>query len=227
MEHRPLHSHLDAIRQRVLAMAGEVERMIADATHAILQRDDGLAQATLARDRIVDRLEMEIDEACHSVLARKQPTACDMRFLVAVMKITADLERMGDSAVNIVQAARRLNGQPKLDTGFDLARMSALVQAMLRHTLDSFVERDAVAAAAVCAADDAVDAAYQAAFGELVELMSAQPDTATRAVHLLLVARNLERIADHATNIAEDVIYYVDARDVRHSASAPRLGAQA
>jgi phosphate transport system protein len=217
MEYRKLHHHLESIRDRLIQMGGEVEGMIAAATEALVQRDDRLVDAVIDRDHQVDRLEMEVDEACHSVLARNQPTAVDMRFLVAVMKITGDLERMGDSAVNIVQAARQLNKQPRLEPTVDLPRMSEQVQTMVRRSLDAFVRRDARQAAQVCKDDDIVDDHYRQIFAELMTMMTGDPKTVTRAVHLLLVARNLERIADHATNIAEDVIYYVEGRDIRHS----------
>jgi len=216
MGYHTLHWHLDSIRQQLLAMGTAVEEMIADATLAILRRDQALAERTLANDKAVDRLEMEIDEACHSVIARNHPTAVDMRMLVAAMKITADLERMGDSAVNMVQAASKLNGQPPLAHDFDLERMSVLVQAMVRGAIDAFMRRDVGAATQICQDDDAVDDAYRRAFDGLLALMSRDPSTVARGVHLVLVARNLERIADHATNVAEDVIYYVDGRDIRH-----------
>ena len=217
MEYRHLHGQLSSIRDRLIQMGGEVEGMIATATRALIERDEELVAQVIENDRRIDLLELEIDDACHSVLARNQPTAIDMRFLVAVMKITADLERMGDSAVNIVQAARQLNRQPPLKAYVDLPRMSQEVQAMVRESLDAFVRRDAALAAQVCKNDDRVDDLYRQLFAELMEMMTSDPRAVPRGVHLLLVARNLERIADHATNIAEDVIYYVEGRDIRHS----------
>jgi phosphate transport system protein len=138
------------------------------------------------------------------------------------MKITADLERMADSAVNIAQAARQLNREPPLEPYVDLPRMSARVQAMVRESLDAFVSRDAALADRVCREDDEVDQLYRRLFAELVELMRSDNTSVPRALHLLLVARNLERIADHATNIAEDVVYYVEGRDIRHAHAAAR-----
>jgi phosphate transport system protein len=179
----------------------------------------------IEQDSQIDRLEVEIDDECHSVLARNQPTAVDMRFLVAVMKITSDLERMADSAVNIVQAARQLNREPPLKIYVDLPRLSLRVQGMVRESLDAFVSRDAALAGAVCQEDDEVDQLYRRLFTELVDLMRSDNTSVPRALHLLLVARNLERIADHATNIAEDVVYYVEGRDIRHAAAkAPTSG---
>jgi len=218
MEHRHLHTHLDAIRLRLIEMGAQVETMIATATRALVERDEALVERVIEQDSDVDRLEVEIDDDCHGVLARNQPTAIDMRFLVAVMKITADLERMADSAVNIAQAAGQLNREPPLKPYVDLPRISARVQAMVRESLDAFVSRDAALASSVVKEDDDVDQLYRRLFAELVELMRHDSTSVPRALHLLLVARNFERIADHATNIAEDVIYYVEGRDVRHAA---------
>jgi len=217
MEHRHLHTHLENIRLRLIEMGAQVETMIATATRGLVERDEALIAQVIERDTQVDRMEVEIDDDCHSVLARNQPTAIDMRFLVSVMKITSDLERMADSAVNVAQAARQLNREPPLQTYVDLPRMSGRVQAMVRESLDAFVSRDSALAASICKQDDEVDRLYRSIFAELVELMRRDNTSVPRALHLLLVARNFERIADHATNIAEDVIYYVEGRDIRHS----------
>ncbi|MDP9121092.1 MAG: phosphate signaling complex protein PhoU [Acidobacteriota bacterium] len=214
---RLLDLDLDRIRQNLLKMAGMVEDMVAKATAALLDRDNGLSTEVIATDKDVDRIEIEIDELCYSVLGRKQPTAIDLRFLVAVMKINNDLERIGDSAVNIAQSVEQLNDQPPLKPYIDLPQMSQLVQTMVRQSLDAFVRRDAALAIEVCKSDDGVDGLYKQIFRELLTYMIEDPKTVTRALHLLLIARNLERIADHATNISEDVIYYVEGRDVRHS----------
>jgi len=227
MEHRHLHTHLDDIRLRLIEMGAQVESMIGAATRALIERDEELVTRVIEQDSSVDRMEVEIDDECHQVLARNQPTAVDMRFLVAVMKITADLERMADSAVNIAQAARQLNQEPPLKSYIDVPRMSARVQVMVRESLDAFVGRDAALANRVPHEDDEIDQIYRRLFAELVELMRTDNTSVPRALHLLLVARNFERIADHATNIAEDVVYYVEGRDIRHSsakASAPSVG---
>jgi len=214
---RRLDQDLDRVRQSLLKMGGLVEGMIAQATQALLERDTPLCQRVIAGDREVDQLEVEIDEICHRILGRKQPTAIDLRFLVAVMKINNDLERMGDSAVNIAQSVEQLNEQPPLKPYIDLPHLSELVQAMVRKSLDAFVRRDAALATEVCRSDDAVDGLYKQLFRELLTYMIEDPKTVSRALHLLLISRNMERIADHATNIAEDVIYYVEGRDIRHS----------
>ncbi len=213
---RHLDSDLDRIRQDLLRMAGLVEAMIADAMRALIERDSELARGVIIADKGIDRLEMQVDESSHATLVRHQPTAVDLRLLVAVMKINSDLERIGDSAVNIAQAVEILNQEPPLKPYIDLPRMAQLVRDMVRRSLDAFVHRDSASALAVCASDDEVDALYKQLFRELVTYMIEDPRNVSRALHLLLIARNLERIADHATNIAEDVIYYVEGRDIRH-----------
>ncbi len=215
---RPLDQDLAQIRESLLEMGGLVEQMIGTATRALVERDRDAAKEVIVVDRAVDRLEKEIDEACHSVLVRRQPAAVDLRLLIAVMKITADLERMGDSAVNIAQATVPLNEEPLLKPYVDLPKMSRKVQEMVHSSLDAFVRRDAELALTVCRGDDEIDTLYRRIFDELVTLMIADRNAVRRAVHLLLIARNLERIADHATNIGEDVIYYVEGLDIRHRA---------
>lgn len=215
---RPLDQDLAQIRESLLEMGGLVEQMIATATRALVERDREAAKEVIVVDRAVDRLEKEIDEACHSVLVRRQPAAVDLRLLIAVMKITADLERMGDSAVNIAQATDSLNEEPLLKPYVDLPKMSQKVQEMVRSSLDAFVRRDAELALTVCRGDDEIDTLYRRLFDELMQMMVADRNAVRRAVHLLLIARNLERIADHATNIGEDVIYYVEGFDIRHRA---------
>lgn len=217
---RTLDQQLDRIQQRLLRMGGLVEQMIDQAVQSLLQRDSSQAEPVREQDGEVDRLEMELDELCNSVLVRHQPTAVDLRFLVAVMKINNDLERMGDSAVNIARSVLKLNEEPPLKPYLDLPRMSSKVQEMVRDCLDAFVNRDADEARQVLKADDEIDALYKQLFRELLTFMIEDPKSVSRALHLLLIARNLERIADHATNISEDVIYYVEGRDVRHSVEA-------
>jgi phosphate transport system protein len=220
---RHLDLQLEQLRNNLLRMGAVVEQMIARANVALVERDEAAIAEVIERDHEVDQMEIEVDEACHSILARMQPTAVDLRFLVAVMKITADLERMGDSAVNIAQAAQQLNQEPPLKPYIDLPRMSAMVQDMVRESLDALVHRDTALAVKVCKDDDNIDGLYKQLFRELLSYMIEDPRTTTRALHLLLVARNLERVADHATNIAEDVIYYVDGRDVRHSLAKSKV----
>ena len=214
---RHLDQDLDRVRQMLLKMGGMVEGMVAKATQALLERSSRLCTEVIEGDNEVDQLEIEIDETVHSIMSRKQPIAVDLRFLVAVMKINSDLERIGDSAVNIAQSAEQINDQPPLKPYIDLPHLSELVQKMVRNSLDAFVRRDTQLATEVCGSDDEVDGLYKQIFRELLTYMIEDPKTVSRALHLLLISRNLERIADHATNIAEDVIYYVEGRDIRHS----------
>jgi phosphate transport system protein len=213
---RHLDHDIDHIRQRVLRMGGLVESMISDSMRGLIQRDESLCKFVMHTDIEVDLLEKEIDEQCLSVLARYQPTAVDLRFIAAVLKLVSDLERIGDSAVNIAQAAQVINTEPPLKPYIDLPRLAVLVQKMVRDSLDSFVQKNTKLAYEVCRRDDEIDGLYKQLFRELLCFMIEDPRTVTRSLHLLLVARNLERIADHSTNICEDVIYYVEGRDIRH-----------
>jgi phosphate transport system protein len=213
---RHFDQELDHIRQELLRMAGLVETMIADAMQALVERDQERATGVIVADKAIDLLEIQLDEACHALLVRRQPAAVDLRLLVAIMKINSDLERMGDSAVNIAQSVEQLLQLPPHNLAAELPHLSRLVQMMVRDSLDSFVHRDAALARSVCARDDEVDGLYKQMFRELLDSMVADPRNVGQALHLLLIARNLERIADHATNVCEDVIYYVEGQDVRH-----------
>jgi phosphate transport system protein len=215
---RQFELELARVRESLLEMGGRIEEMINKATRALIDRDGELCEQVIAADHRVDRFELQIDEASYRLMVRHQPTATDLRFLLAVMKIVTDLERIGDSTVNICQSVRELNKEPPLKPYVDLPRMSKMVADMVRESLDALVRKDGVQAARVCRADDDVDSLYRQVFEELMTFMVEDPTTTRRALHLLLVARNLERIADHATNVAEDVIYYVEGRDIRHSA---------
>ncbi len=214
---RHLDHDLDRIRQELLRMGGLVEEMIGGAMQSLIDRDAEHANVVIATDNEVDTLEKEIDDRCHRVLGLQQPTAGDLRFTVSVMKIATDLERMGDAAVNVAQYVEVLNQEPQLKPYIDLPRMSIIVRGMVRDSLDAFVARDTGKALDVWRRDDQVDGLYRQLFRELLTFMMEDPKTVTRALHLLLVARNFERIADHATNIAEDVVYYVEGRDIRHT----------
>jgi len=214
---RTLDHDLDDIRQSLLRMGGLVEAMLDQVQNSLTERNAELAERVIKSDPEVDKLEMDIDEMCYSVLARYQPAAVDLRFIAAVMKINNDLERMGDSAVNIAQAVLALSEEPPLKPYIDLPRLSELVRGMVRDSLDSLVRQKPALALDVCNRDDMVDGLYKQIFRELLTFMIEDPKVVTRALHLLLIARNLERIADHSTNIAEDVIYFVEGRDIRHS----------
>ena len=218
---RQLDDSLRRVRESLLQMAGMVEEMVADAERAVLTRDALLGARVIRADSRVDQLEKSIDEMCLIPLALHEPKASDFRFFVAAQKIVGDLERMGDCAVNMAQAALQLSQEPPLEGFVDLPRLGEMVRAMVRDGLDAFVRRDAELARQVRARDAEVDRLYQHLFRELVAAMVDESRRVRRALQLLLVAKNLERIADHATNVAEDVIYYLEARDVRHSAAVP------
>jgi phosphate transport system protein len=213
------------IRQQLLSMGGIVEEMIGSAMDCLVDRDSELARQIVERDREVDRLEKHIDEHCLSLMARQQPTAGDLRLLVAIMKIVNDLERMGDSAKNIAQAALVINQEPQLKPYIDLPIMAHTTRQMVHDSLDSFVQRNAQLAREVWARDDEVDGLYQQLFRELLSYMIEEPTRTTTALHLLLVAQNLERIADHATNVCEDVIYSIEGTDIRHAGTQYRPAA--
>ena len=213
---RHFHEELEALKQTLLAMGALVEDQIRLAMQALVERDDGLARRVIERDREVNAYDVGIDEACVELLALHQPAAGDLRFLTTAMKIVTDLERIGDQAVNIAQRALELSPEPPLKPYIDLPRMAARAQDMVRESLDAFVARDAALARAVCARDSEVDALKEQVFRELLTYMMADPTTIPRAIRLILISRFLERVADHATNIAEMVVYLVEGRMVRH-----------
>ncbi|HRC87896.1 MAG TPA: phosphate signaling complex protein PhoU, partial [Thermoanaerobaculia bacterium] len=205
------------IRQRLLEMGGIVEEMVGNAMRALLERDPDLAEDTIARDREVDALEKGIDDDCLRLLATQQPMAVDLRFLYAAMKIITDLERMGDSAKNIARASLAIQGQAPVPGAENLPRLSQLARQMIHDSLDAFVDRNPDFAREVHGRDDEIDTLYEETFTKLLAGTLEQPQRTTTALHLQLVALNLERVADHATNICEDVIYFVEATDIRHA----------
>ena len=214
---RHFHEELEALKQTLLAMGGLVEDQIRRVMRALTERDDALAQEVIDRDRQVNAYDVEVDETCVNLLALHQPAAGDLRFITTAMKIVTDLERIGDQAVNIAQRALELNNEPQLKPYIDLPRMAEKAQAMVKESLDAFVARDTALARRVRAEDEAVDALNHQIFRELLTFTMADPTTIPRAIRLILIARFLERVADHATNIAEMVIYLVESRMVRHT----------
>jgi phosphate transport system protein len=171
-------------------------------------------------EKRINAMDIEIEEMCLTLLALRQPMAIDLRFITSAMKINTDLERMGDQAVNIAERAVSLNQEPPLKPYIDIPRMAEIVQTMVNDVLDSFVHRDPKLARSVCARDDLVDGLNNQVFRELLTFMISDPGTIQRAVHVMIISRCLERIADHATNIAEDVIFMVDALVIKHRADA-------
>lgn len=214
---RHFHEELEALKQTLLAMGGLVEDQIRRVMRALLERDDALAQEVIERDQQVNAYDVEVDETCVSLLALHQPAAGDLRFITTAMKIVTDLERMGDQAVNIAQRVLELNREPQLKPYIDLPRMAEKAQLMVKQSLDAFVARDTELARKVCAEDEEVDALKEQMFRELLTFMMEDARTIPRAIRLILISRFIERVADHATNIAEMVIYLVDAKMVRHT----------
>jgi phosphate transport system protein len=212
---RHFEAELQKLRERLLAMGSVAETMIHRSIKALVDRQESLVQDVLAHEEEMDLLCIEIDDRCFTLMALQQPMASDLRFLVAAIKINSDLERIADQTVSIALRAQSLITQPELKPLIDIPRMAQLSQDMVRQSLDAFVRRDAELARSVIDADDAVDNLRDQVFRELLTYMMADTATIPRALALILVSRNLERIADHATNIAEDVIYIVRGEDVR------------
>jgi phosphate transport system protein len=212
---RHFEVELQALRNRLLTMGGLAETMIHKGIKALVDRDESLVQAVLAHEEEMDLLCIEIDDRCLTQMALHQPMASDLRLLVASIKINSDLERIGDQAVSIALRARSLLKQPQLKPLIDIPRMATIVQEMVRKSLDAFVQQDPELARHIIDRDDEVDNLRDQIFRELLTYMMGDTSTIPRALDLILISRNLERIADHATNICEDVIYIVQGEDVR------------
>jgi phosphate transport system protein len=212
---RHFEGDLQAIRERLLAMGSLAEAMIHKSVKALVDRDETLVQAVLGHEEEMDLLCIEIDDRSFTLLALQAPMASDLRFLVGGIKINSDLERIADQAVSIALRAQSLITQPQVKPLIDIPRMANLAQEMVRKSLDAFVRRDPELARVVIEGDDEVDNLRDQVFRELLTYMMADTATIPRALALILISRNLERIADHATNIAEDVIYIVRGEDVR------------
>ena len=215
---RHFQEELEVLQQRLLSMGGLAEERMCDSVRAVAQRDPALVERILTGDEPINTLHIEIDDRCFKLLALHQPMAADLRAIVAAVKINSDLERVGDLAVNIAEAGKRYLQHPPVKPLIDIPRMGDIAQRMLRDALDSFVRRDIQLAQTVLAADDELDALKTQIFRELLTFMLADPSTIEPALDLILISRHLERIGDHATNIGEDVIFMVSAKDVRHHA---------
>jgi phosphate transport system protein len=218
------HQELEELKHRILAMAGMAEQAVDLAVQAYSQRDLALCERVLANEPGINRAEREVDEFAIDLLAMQQPMAIDLRFILAVIKINADLERVGDQAVNIAQRVMHMLDMPVFDLPVDIPAMAGRVRAMVRDSLRSFIEADTELAKHVLEADDEIDRINKEAFTALSATMQAKPDSAVQALDALSIARNLERVADHATNIAEDVIFWVRGADVRHGAGQTFAG---
>lgn len=213
---RHFQDELDELKGRLLEMGGLAEDRLRLAVRGLVEREAPLVDKVLTGDAAINQLHIDIDDRCFKLLALHQPMAVDLRAIVAAVKINTDLERVGDLAVNISEAVRRYLQHPPVKELIDIPRMAELAQDMLRDALDAFVRRDLTLAQQVLAQDDALDALKTAVFRELLGYMLRDSTTIEPALDLILISRHLERIGDHATNVAEDVIFMVSAKDVRH-----------
>lgn len=213
---RHFHEELGRLKERLLDMSSRAEDALGRAVQALLERDWEKAQRVIQEDREIDSLEIEIEDAVTSLLALHQPMARDLRLLLAILKISNDLERVGDHAVNIAQSAQRLLDHRVITPEPELVEMARAAREMLGAALESFVKGDSQAGRAVCARDDQVDALHRSLFRILLTHMAEDPKTIGSAMELFLVSRNLERVADLATNIAEDVVFLVEGKTIKH-----------
>jgi phosphate transport system protein len=216
---RHFQEELELLKSRLLEMGGLAEESVRLSVKGIVDRDHDLIDRVMAGDEPINKLHIEVDNRCFTLLALYQPMAADLRTIVAAVKINTDLERVGDLAVNIAEAARRYASHPPVKKLIDIPRMATIAQTMLRDALDAFVRRDVELAQHVLNEDDRLDSLKTQIFRELLTYMLQDPSTIEPALDLILVSRHLERIGDHATNVAEDVIFIVSARDVRHHSS--------
>ncbi|MBU1356351.1 MAG: phosphate signaling complex protein PhoU [Candidatus Edwardsbacteria bacterium] len=213
---RHIDRELEQIKEKLLLMASKAEHIISQAVESLLQRDLVKAEQIMASDQEIDKLEIEIENEAISLIARHQPAAKDLRLLVGIIKINSDIERIGDHGVNIAQCTLKLGQEPPLKPLIDIPRMAHLATSMLKDSLDSFVHEDAEKARQVCATDSQVDQLKDQTLRELMTYMYEKPEAISRAMGLILISRNLERIADLSTNISEEVIYISEAKVIKH-----------
>jgi phosphate transport system protein len=218
---RHYDAELKELNLKILEMGGLVEKQIEHAITGLVERNDELCRATIERDHTVNRMDVEIDDICIRLLALHQPAAKDLRLITTGLKITTDLERIGDIAVNLCERALELNREPQLKPFIDIPRMAEVAQTMLRQSLDAFVNENVELALTVCRNDDVIDQLTDQLFRELISYMVEAPQTITRAIRLLFIAKYLERIADHATNIAEMIVFTVKGKSIRHLDQVP------
>jgi phosphate transport system protein len=217
-EHTNKHyeGQLRSLKEKLLLIGHKAESSIADATRALIERKSSLAQRVIDEDDQLDQLELEIDDICLEILAREQPVASDLRFIATAMKIVGDIERIGDNGVNIARRALEILDEPELKPIIDVPVAAAAAQRILKESLDAFVNGDAELAKRVIEGDRYIDDVCEQMLRELLTYMFEDPTTISRALRLIFVARNLERVGDHAANIAEMVIFLVDGQDIRH-----------
>ena len=222
---KSFETDLADLRQLLLTMGARIESAIARSMQAVADRDSALARAVIDEDAEVNRLEVDIDERCRKILALRQPAASDLRLITTALKIVTDLERCGDLAVNIAERARDLNDAPPMPANNTLPRLAELSQTQMKKSLDAFVAADVDLAAVVLKDEEMLDALFLQLFNELLSLMMEDPKYIRRATALMFIAKHLERVGDHATNVAEMVVYMVKGTDIRHPRSR-RLKAQ-
>ncbi len=227
--HRHFHDELSHVKVRLLTMSGEAEAALGLAVDALLDRDDEKARRVIAGDLVIDSMEVEIEEQCIHLLALQQPMARDLRMLTSALKIANDLERVGDHAVNIAQSAERLTQARPIAPEPEIVEMARLAREMLSDALEAFIRGDAAAGREVCLRDDKVDALHRSVFRILLTHMMEDPHMIGAGMELFLVSRNLERVADLATNIGEDVVFLVEGKSIKHHAEdrgeSPTTGA--
>jgi phosphate transport system protein len=216
--HRHFHDELSHVKVRLLTMSGEAEAALGLAVDALLERDVEKAQRVIAGDRVIDSMEVEIEEQCINLLALQQPMARDLRMLTSALKIANDLERVGDHAVNIAQSAERLTQARPIAPEPEIVEMARLARDMLSDALEAFIRGDAASGREVCLRDDKVDALHRSVFRILLTHMMEDPHMIGVGMELFLVSRNLERVADLATNIGEDVVFLVEGKSIKHHA---------
>lgn len=215
------HQSLDELKERLLIMAGMAEQAIQRSVEAYRTRDLSICELVFRSELAINKLEREIDQMALDLLAMEQPMAIDLRFILSVIRINADLERVGDQAVNIAVRVREMDPFANVDLPVDIPKLASLALAMVRRALQAFIEGDAELAESVLLMDDQVDEMNDSAYVALSSLIKEQPDLTPQSLNALIIARNLERVGDHATNIAEDIIFWVRGADVRHHV-APR-----
>jgi phosphate transport system protein len=211
--------NLDDLKERLLVMAGLVEQAIQRATEAYSTRDTSLCELVMRSEPAINRMEREIDEAALDLLAMEQPMAVDLRFIISVIRINSDLERVGDQAVSIANRVQEMGAFANVELPVDIPKLASLAAAMVRKALQAFIEGDADFAQSVLLLDDQVDEMNADAFRSLSTLIAQRPELTPQALNALIISRNLERVGDHATNIAEDVIFWVRGADVRHKSA--------
>jgi phosphate transport system protein len=214
---RHFDEELAALKEKILRMGAMVEEQITSAIKALVERDSDLARRVIENDHRVNAMDVQIDEDCLRLIALHQPMAGDLRFLTTAMKISTELERMSDLAENISERSIELNEEPQLKPYIDIPRMAQEALRMVKESLDAFVNRNSELARSVCKADDVIDDLNHQIFRELLSFMIEDPQTTTRAIRISFISKYLERIADHATNIAELVVYLVEGKIIRHT----------